>query len=385
MIIPEWGINDGQRGGTVYNKRGIDKIDAVSTWKLVYNRVHRGERGVILMTNKPIKVFRGDYLESTHEFHAAVVDRTGRLLYSYGDPKRLTFARSSMKPFQAIPLIETGAAAHFQFEPKEIAISCASHSGEAFHRETVLGILKKIGLSIDDLQCGTHRPHRDEDYRALIRSGQELTPLYSNCSGKHSGMLATAVYMKEDPATYREVHHPVQQRILQVISEIAETPVEEIAIAVDGCGVPVHRLPLEKTAYAYAQLASGRSDKHPEHDEALRIIRDAMMAHPEMVCGTDRFDTDVMNLFPGKIVSKGGAEGVQCVGLVEEGIGVIVKCEDGSARALGAITLKILEDIGFVKDIPDKDVYDKYRHPGVFNMRKERIGRIEADFELQKA
>lgn len=333
---------------------------------------------------KPIKVYRGEYLESTHEFHAAVVDQHGRLLYSYGDPERLTFARSSMKPFQAIPLIETGAAEHFKYEPKEISISCASHSGEDFHRNTVQGILNKINLGVDDLQCGMHPPKQDEDYRALIRSGEDLTPLYSNCSGKHSGMLATAVHMNEDTSLYRELDHPVQQRILKAISDICDTPVEEIATSVDGCGVPVHRLPLEKTSYGYAQLAAGQADKHPEHSETLKTIRDSMMARPEMVGGTDRFDTDIMKLFPGKIVSKGGAEGVQCVGLVDEGIGITVKCEDGNPRALSAVTLKIMEDLGFVKEVADQELYDKYRHPGVLNMRKDRIGRIDVDFELEK-
>jgi len=337
-----------------------------------------------MMPQKPVKVFRGDYLESTHDIHVAVTDQNGKLLYSYGNPDRLTFARSSMKPFQAIPLIETGAAVHFHYSPKEISISCASHSGEDFHRETVLNILKKIGLGIDDLQCGMHPPRRDEDYRKLILSGEPLTPLYSNCSGKHSAMLATAVHMGEEVDSYREIDHPVQQRILQVVSEICDTPVEDIAIGIDGCGVPVHRLPLEKTAYGYAQLAAGRSERHPEHSEALKIIRDAMMAHPEMVAGTDRFDTDVMTLFPGKIVAKGGAEGVQCVGLVEEGIGIAIKCEDGNPRALSAVTLKILEDLGFVKEVSDEALYKKYRYPEVLNMRKDRIGHIEIDFELEK-
>ena len=336
------------------------------------------------MSQKPIKVYRGEYLESTHEFHAAVVDQHGRLLYSYGDPERLTFARSSMKPFQAIPLIETGATEQFNYGPKEISISCASHSGEDYHRETVQGILDKINLGVDDLQCGMHPPRQDKDYRALIKSGGELTPLYSNCSGKHSGMLATAVHMKEDIGSYREISHPVQQRILKAVSEICDTPMEDIALSVDGCGVPVHRLPLEKTSYGYAQLAAGVSEKHPEHNETLKTIRDAMMTYPEMVAGTERFDTDVMRLFPGKIVSKGGAEGVQCVGLVDEGIGITVKCEDGNPRALSAVTLKILEDLGFVKEVSDKELYDKYRYPGVLNMRKDRIGRIDVDFELEK-
>ncbi|MFC4619231.1 asparaginase [Camelliibacillus cellulosilyticus] len=333
---------------------------------------------------KPIKVYRGEYLESTHEFHAVIVDKNGKRLFYYGNPERPTFARSSMKPFQAIPLVETGAAAHFNYQPSELSISCASHSGESFHRETVYGILKKIGLEESALQCGTHPPRNDDDYRALLQAGQSLTPVFSNCSGKHSGMLATAVYMKEDPATYREVSHPVQQRIIKAISEICDTPIADIELGVDGCGVPVHRLPLEKTAFGYAQLAAGESSSHSEHNEALKTLRDAMMERPEMVGGTDRFDTDFMAMFPGRVVSKGGAEGVQCLGLVKEGIGITIKIEDGNPRALSAVTLKILEDLGFDTTVQDQAVYNKYRFPAVENMRKDRIGRIEVDFELKK-
>lgn len=330
----------------------------------------------------PIHVYRGTYLESTHTFHAVVVNQNGERLYYYGNPERLTFARSSMKPFQAIPLIETGAAEAFHYGAKELAISCASHSGEHKHRDTVQGILNKIELPEDALQCGTHPPRRDEDYRELIRSGKELTPLFSNCSGKHSGMLATAVHRNEESSTYREVSHPVQQRILKVISELCDTPMEEIAMGVDGCGAPVHRLPLEKVAFGYAQLAAGHSDQYPEHDQALKKVRDAMMAHPDLVGGTNRFDTDVMTLFPGEIVAKEGAEGVQCLGVVDKGIGIAIKVEDGNPRALSAIALKILEDLGVSGQEKENLLYKKYRIPPVENMRKERIGNIEIDFSL---
>jgi L-asparaginase II len=334
------------------------------------------------MANNPVHVYRGEYLESTHMFHAAIVDQHGKLIHSYGDPNRPTFARSSMKPFQAIPLVETGAAYNFDYAVHELAISCASHSGEAIHRETVQGILNKINLPEDALQCGTHPPRSDEEYREHIRSGKDLTPVFSNCSGKHSGMLATAVFMGEDPSTYRQVAHPVQQRIIKVISEICDTPVEQIELGVDGCGVPVHRLPLDKTAFGYAQLAAGHSEKHPEHDQTLKLLREAMMARPDMVGGTNRFDTDIMELYPGEIVSKGGAEGVQCVGLVEQGLGIAIKMEDGSPRALSAITLKILEDLGFVGNEKNTELYKEYRVPAVQNMRKDRIGNITVDFEL---
>ncbi|HET7581108.1 MAG TPA: asparaginase [Bacillales bacterium] len=329
---------------------------------------------------KPVNVYRGPYIESTHDVHVAVVNDKQELLYFYGDPERLTFARSSMKPFQAVPLVETGAAEHFFFNPKDLALACASHSGEAFHRSGVYSILDRIDLPENALQCGSHVPRDQEGYEKHIREGGKLTPVFSNCSGKHSGMLTTAVHMKEDPDSYREVEHPVQQRILEDIAEICDYPKAEIAISVDGCGVPVHQLPLKKTAFGYARLA------HPEgeHAEALAKIRDAMMAHPEMVGGTNRFDTDVMKAFNGNLVAKGGAEGVQCIGVVDRGLGIIVKVEDGNGRATSAVSMEVLKQLG----IGDEAIYkqlEQHRIPPVKNVREDTIGKIEADFQLEKA
>lgn len=209
----------------------------------------------------PIQVYRGQYLESSHSIHVAVVHKDGRLLYSYGDPERMTFPRSSMKPFQAIPLLETGTADSFSYDNAEIAIACASHAGEPFHRETIISLLERLGIQEDHLQCGTHTPWNLESYKELLRNGKDVTPVFSNCSGKHAGMLAAAIHMKEDIATYREVEHPHQQRILEAIETICGFPKEKIKLSVDGCGVPVHRLPLYNVALGYARLASPESIK----------------------------------------------------------------------------------------------------------------------------
>ncbi|WP_251553618.1 asparaginase [Neobacillus muris] len=332
---------------------------------------------------KPIKVYRGAYLESTHNMHAAVVNSKGELLYSYGDPDRLTFPRSSMKPFQAVPVLETGAADAFGFETADVSLICASHNGEQRHRERVMSIISRIHLGENHLQCGTHIPRDLESYKALIRAGGELTPVYSNCSGKHSGMLTAVVHMNEDVDSYREVSHPHQQRILQAIEDICQYPKEKIDIGVDGCGVPVHRLPLRNTALGYARLANPFQTESGGHSETLNRICQAMMKHPEMVAGEDRFDTDVMQAFAGKIVSKGGAEGVQCLGVVGEDIGITVKIEDGNARAVSAVALEILKQLG----IGDEAVYqklDQYVHTPVLNTRNDQIGRIDVEFKLVK-
>jgi len=328
--------------------------------------------------DQPIKVYRGDYLESTHNIHIAVVNTKGELLYSYGNPERPTFPRSSMKPFQAVAVVETGAADAYHFEDADLSLICASHSGESRHRERVMKIINRIGLEETHLQCGTHIPRDVESYNALIKAGGELTPVYSNCSGKHSGMLTAVAHMKEDVDSYRELSHPHQQRILSAIAEICQYPKDKIEISVDGCGVPVHRLPLKNTALGFAQLASPYETVHAL---TLEKIRNAMMKHPEMVGGKDRFDTDLMEAFEGKIVAKAGAEGVQCIGVVELGLGISIKVEDGNARATSVAAMEVLRQLGIGND----KLYQKLGHYAiapVLNARNEPIGRIEADFEL---
>ncbi|OZM56970.1 L-asparaginase [Lottiidibacillus patelloidae] len=332
---------------------------------------------------KPIQMFRGDYLESAHDIHVAVVDNTGKLLYSYGDPNRLTFPRSSMKPFQTVPVIETGTARKYQFGAKELALFCASHAGEDYHRRAVLEVLKKVDLKESDLQCGYHIPFHHASYVELLKSGKDLSERYSNCSGKHSGMLATVVHMKEDIETYRLPEHPVQKRILQSISDICNVDMEKIELSVDGCGVPVHRVPLYNAALGYAKLVKPEGTVSSKRAQSLKTIRDAMMQLPEMVAGTDRFDTDVMRSSKGNIVSKVGAEAVQCVGVLDRGIGIAVKIEDGSQRAETVAMMEVLKQLG----IGDETFYAKMRNytlAPVLNMRKEKIGVVKANFTLKK-
>ena len=331
--------------------------------------------------NNPILVYRGNYVESTHEIHVAVVNKEGKLIYSYGDPTRMTFPRSSMKPFQAIPIIETGAAKALAFTQAELAITCASHAGEAEHRETVLHLLSKMGLQEEHLQCGTHLPWDLTSYKSLLREGKDVTPIFSNCSGKHSGMLATAVYMKEEIDTYREIEHPVQQRILKAIEKVCSFKKEAINLSVDGCGVPVHQLPLYNVALGFARLAS--PDQYDSaYVEILREIRDSMMNFPHMVGGTRRFDTDLMNVYQNRIVSKTGAEAVQCMGLVEEGYGIAIKVEDGSTRAVNVASMEVLRQLGYKEEKLFNELA-KYVQAPVLNARREEIGKIIPQFTLK--
>ncbi|GAA0592486.1 asparaginase [Virgibacillus siamensis] len=330
----------------------------------------------------PIHVYRGGYLESVHDVDVAVVNSDGEVLFSYGDPNRPTFARSSMKPFQAVPILETGAAKNFLFDAADIALFCSSHNGEPIHRSRILSLLEKVGEGENSLQCGTHIPRDIESYKKLIRDGKELTPVYSNCSGKHTGMLATCTYLNEETGTYRELDHPHQQRILNVISTICDFNKKAIGIGVDGCGVPVHQLPLKKIAKGFACLSQPGRMIDQTYSESLRTIRNSMMEYPEMVAGTNRFDTDLMNAFDGGIVAKAGAEGVQCIGLVDSGLGIAIKVEDGNGRAASVAAMKVLEELK-IGDEETKSKLKSYTEPTVKNMAGNAVGKITAEFQLQ--
>lgn len=333
--------------------------------------------------NVVANVYRGEQVESSHLGHIAVVDRHGTLLYSYGDPQRLTFARSSMKPLQAIPIVETGTADRYQLEPADLSLCCASHSGEPRHRSRAMSMLERAGQPETVLQCGTHAPRHEESYKELIRTGKQLTPVYSNCSGKHAGMIATATHMGEDVATYHLPEHPVQQRILDVIEDIAGYPKEKIALGTDGCGVPVHRLPLANCAWAFAKLAQPEAIANHDRREAARRVVEAMVAHPEMVGGENRYCTDLMNAYKGRIVGKAGAESVYCLGDRQTGIGIAVKIEDGGARAINPVVNEVLRQLG----IGLTDAWEElkaYTNPPITNMSGMVVGRIETAFVLKK-
>lgn len=331
---------------------------------------------------KLVDVFRGGEVESSHFGHIAVVNSEGKLLYSVGDPKRVTYARSSVKPLQTIPVVETGAADQYELSEQDLSLCCASHSGEAQHTDRVLAILARAGIEETALQCGTHIPHAQDTYKQLIAEGKDLTPLYNNCSGKHTGMLVTAKHNGESLEDYYLPNHPVQQRIINVISEVTDYPIEKIEIGIDGCGVPVHALPLERLAYGFARMA--RPDSLGEdRAKAANRITTAMMKYPEMVGGTGRFCTDFMKVSNGRLFGKAGAEAVYLIGDRESGIGIAVKIEDGNGRAAYPAALETLRQLGFVNEEQLKDLMHHYR-PSLKNARSEHIGELVPSFSLQK-
>jgi len=303
-----------------------------------------------------VEYTRGGIVESIHAGAIAVVDTQGRLVASYGDPAQVVFLRSSAKPFQTLPLIESGAAEAFALPPREIAFTCASHLGMDMHAEAAASIQARIGASERDLLCGTHEVPDPATARRLILAGQAPTPNRHNCSGKHSGMLVQARHRDLALADYVNPHHPVQQTILTAFAEMVGLSPDQVVVGVDGCSAPNFAVPLLNAALAFARLADPRG-LPSRRANALRTIFYAMTAYPEMVRGPGGFDTEVMRRRPGLLVSKGGAEGYQGMGLVpgalrpdSPALGVAIKIADGASRAVPIVALEVLRQLGLLVD-----------------------------------
>lgn len=291
-----------------------------------------------------VHVTRGGRVESVHRGHVAVVDASGKLLAWAGEPRLLVFPRSAFKPFQAVPLVESGAWAKSGLGDEALALVAGSHGGSDRHAEVARAILDAARALESDLRCGTHTPYDDATASALRVRGEEPGPIRHNCSGKHAGMLLLARHLGAPLAKYVDPEHPVQRLIFERFAAILGEPWTDPVPAIDGCSAPTPRMPLATLAHAFALLASGR-DASGVEQPALARIRDAMRRHPEMVAGEGRLDTLLMRALPGA-VSKAGAEGVHATGIPEGGIGIAVKIEDGNRRALGPAVASTLEALG---------------------------------------
>jgi L-asparaginase II len=335
-----------------------------------------------------IEVTRGALVESRHQGYITVMNADGELIASLGDIAACTYYRSAAKPFQAIPLITSGAADHFNLTPRELAVITGSHSGQAIHVETVAAILSKIGLDETALQCGAHMPFDEASARTLKSAGQPPTALYNNCSGKHAGMLALARFLGEPIENYLAPDHPVQRQIRCALAYFADVPIEEIAIAIDGCSAPVFGLTIEAMARSYAQLVASRQAGPDNLGNAAERIVDAMRQYPEMVGGTSgRLDTDLMRVAGGRIISKVGAEGVQLLGALPDarypsGLGIAIKIDDGDTRrARDPVVIETLRQLGLL-DQEQMAQLTRYARATLRNHRHLEVGEVRPCFKL---
>lgn len=290
------------------------------------------------MNDFRIEVTRGALVESAHQVSVAVTDASGRLIASAGDPHLVTYWRSAAKPFQALPLVEDGVLVRYGLGSEELALACASHSSEAVHLAVAERFLAGIGCTEGDLACGPHPPLGTAVAREVGERKTPLTPRWSNCSGKHAGMLALARHHGWPTAGYERAGHPVQDRVVATIARWSGRGSTEIGLGVDGCTAACFALPLTAMARAYAALATST-------DAAAVEVRNAFLRHPHLIAGEGRFCTEVMQAFPGQLVAKVGAEGVYSAAYLPAGLGIALKVEDGANRAVAPALLGVLGDL----------------------------------------
>ena len=301
-----------------------------------------------------VRLLREGITESTHRVQAVVCDNRGRVLSVAGDSETATFVRSSLKPFQALAVTTTGTLERFDLTDRDLAIICSSHKGTTEQARQAFNVLWRCDIEPAALRCP-------------IPTGKH-SPLEHNCSGKHAGMLAVCRQRNWPLETYWRRKHPVQELILSKVADLLRIPADELIGARDDCGVPTYCMQLAQMASLYAQLASGDSL------DLERIVR-AMTSHPDLIAGEGKFDTELMELSNGELVSKTGAEGVQCLGRVGEGMGLAIKATDGAKRAKHAVAIHLLKQLGWISPAGAESLAERYMSFSDFK-RLEVVGEL---------
>jgi L-asparaginase II len=323
-----------------------------------------------------VEVVRGLTVESVHRVAACAVNRNGAVIYALGTIDVPVLLRSTAKPFIAAAAVREGVVERFGLTSREIAVMAASHSGEPFHIDAVQSILRKIGIGEEALQCGAHAPYDPTAAQALVLEGLPYTAIHNNCSGKHAGILALCDVLGSDPATYLSPESRVQRSILDFCARMCGQRVDDLPLAIDGCGIPVFATPLRNAALAFARLASleGIDDRDAQ---ALHVVRTAMMEHPEYVGGTGEYDTALMSHGNHEIAAKSGAEAVHGAASIARGVGVVLKVIDGGSRAVPPASLTLLRTLDLIER-EELEALADFLHPIVRNRAGTVVGAIEA-------
>lgn len=337
-----------------------------------------------------VEATRGGIVESFHLGALAMVDSDGKLLASFGNPDFVTFPRSSMKPFQALPFVEMGGVELFGINDEELAIMCASHTGTDDHVRVLKGLHQKVGIGLQNLQCGVHWPSDKETSFAMRARGEEPDSYRHNCSGKHSGMLAHAKMRELSLDNYLEPVHPVQQTIRQTVANMCGMHRDDLIYGVDGCSAPVYAMPLSRFAWATAKLADPRY-LEPNTQRSCEKICNAMTSFPNMIAGPNQVDTVLMQVMGGKVISKGGAEGYQMIGIRagalgpnSKGIGIAFKIADGdiTRRATHLLVVELMKLFGFEAEM-ESEAFKHFNQPILKNFRGIEVGRLRLARPIQ--
>ncbi|KAL4992960.1 L-asparaginase II [Aspergillus recurvatus] len=343
---------------------------------------------------------RGGILENKHDIHAAVVDTNGALLYSVGNPSRVTLARSTAKPAQALAILETGALDQFGFDDADIALMCASHNSENAQVLRATRMLCKVQAQEQDLQCGGHASLSETVNAGWIRAGLVPTAIHNNCSGKHAGMIGGAKALTTRGDGYHLPEHPMQVRVQRVFSELSGLDARDIKWGIDGCNLPAPALPLLNLARVYCCLAASADEAEvpgaaPEsRTQHLSCIFRAMVQHPELVAGQGRFCTALMKAYRGAVMGKLGADG--CYGVSVRAseqtnalgaggaIGIAVKVEDGNIGILYSAVVEILQQLG-IGTTAIWETLEEYHRPKLVNTAGVVTGSLQFGFRVQRA
>jgi L-asparaginase II len=327
-------------------------------------------------------VTRGDGVEAWHAAAVAVVDGSGRVVRALGDPELSTFTRSAIKPLQALPLCLTGAADASGFDAEELALAAASHDGSDVHRAIAARMLAQVGASVADLSCGAHWPIGMRTAGRHPCAGEDRDPLRHNCSGKHAGFLAVARALGVAFDRYLDPDAPVQRAVRRAVADSCEIDEASLQVGTDGCSAPNFAMPLSAIARGFKNLATRDAAGTPL-DAALARVRAAMQAHPVMVSGEKRFDAQLMRAFEGRIVCKGGAEGLQAIGFSDPPLGIAVKVLDGGERAGPPICIAVLRALGLITGATPEPLAERER-PIMTNHQGIETGAIVATVTLDK-
>ncbi len=309
-----------------------------------------------------VNTLRGDVVENRHRGAVAVCDPAGRLVHALGDVDTLVYPRSAIKMLQALPLVESGAAAHFELGDAELALACSSHNAESAHTDTVRRWLTGIGLDESALECGVHPPLHEQTARAMLLGNSEPGRIHNNCSGKHTGMLTACRFLGEETRGYIEREHPAQQRWFDALGDMAGVDMRSLPWSRDGCGIPVIAMPLVSIASAFARLAAPDDLKQRRADAVERLTR-AIAAQPFMVAGSGRLCTEIMQLTGRRVLVKTGADGVYTAVLEDLQLGVALKIDDGSREAAEVSLLAVLNRLGVLRDDELEALAERRRMP----------------------
>ncbi len=333
------------------------------------------------MSELLIEVTRGPVIECIHRGDIAVADSSGNILAKAGDSDKVSYLRSAAKPLQALNVFTSGAYNHYQLTHREVAVICSSHYAEEFHLDTVNAILQKIGLTKEHILGGTVTSLNPQYALELAAKNVVLSPLFSDCSGKHAGILAVCQHKGYDLKSYLNPAHPCQQEILTALSEMCSIPENSILLGVDGCSAPVHAMKLRNMAIGFARLST--SNTAPErYRSAADIIFQAMTRHPEMISGTGGFCTELIAATNARLIGKIGAEGVYCIGVKNRKIGIAIKVENGNMAVLPPIAIAVLEQLDLL-DTHELNTLKKYRTMENRNDLGVVVGKVRPTFSLE--